>query len=288
MEILIIGCNGQLGSEMVSQCEKENHSVKGIDFPEIDISNYSKTEKKIIRLKPEIIINCAAYTSVDLCETNQKEAFSVNSKGIENIASSAKTIDAKVIHISTDYVFDGLKKSPYVESDIANPQTIYGKSKLEGEGRLSDTMEKYFIFRIAWLYGIKGSNFVKTIYKSALVNSKKNLPLKVVDDQFGSPTYTQDVCKQIISVIKTDNYGLFHCTNEGRCSWFEFANHIVKLFKIPIEVIPCSTEEFPRLAKRPHNSVLENQRLKSLNMNIMGFWKTAFNHFFEISNEHLI
>ncbi|MGD9200458.1 MAG: dTDP-4-dehydrorhamnose reductase, partial [Chitinispirillia bacterium] len=253
----------------------------------IDISDNNLTKNIIIRMKPEIIINCAAYTAVDLCETNQKEAFSVNSKGIENIAYSAKIIDAKVIHISTDYVFDGLKDSPYVESDMANPQTIYGKSKLEGEKRLSDIMEKYFIFRIAWLYGIQGSNFVKTIYKSALINSRKNLPLKVVNDQFGSPTYTKDVCEQILSVIKTANYGLFHCTNEGRCSWYEFAQYIIKLYKIHIDLIPCSTEEFQRLAKRPLNSVLENQRLKTLNLNIMSCWKTAFNNFFEISSENL-
>lgn len=286
MKILIIGCNGQLGYDMVLVCETKGHTVFGIDLPEIDISNHTSVKNTIKKITPDTIINCAAYTAVDECENNREAAYAVNAEGIANIAHTANSINASVVHFSTDYVFDGLKNSPYIETDITNPQSVYGKSKLEGEKQLSGITDKHFIFRIAWLYGNHGNNFVKTIHNLASSKLKKNQPLKVVNDQFGTPTYTKNICSQILSVIRTDNFGIYHCTNEGECTWFEFARYITKHLKLNVEIIPCATTEFPRPAPRPPNSVLENNRLKSLGLNCMPHWKEAFKAFIEEIKEN--
>lgn len=286
MKILIIGCNGQLGYDMVSIYNAERYTVNGIDYPEIDITDRSLTETIIKDITPNIIINCAAYTAVDACEDNSNTAFAVNAEGIANIACSAELIHARVVHISTDYVFDGLKNSPYIESDITNPQSVYGKSKLEGEKRLSSITDKHYIFRIAWLYGTHGSNFVKTIRHLALKKQREGQPLRVVNDQFGTPTYTRDICKQIMRVLPTDQFGLYHCTNEGECTWYDFACHIVNHFNIDIKILPCSTAAFPRPAPRPPYAVLGNYRLKSLGIHSMLHWKDAFNTFIEKTKEN--
>lgn len=286
MKILIIGCNGQLGYDMVLVCKKKGHTVFGIDLPEIDITNRTSVRNTIKKINPDTIINCAAYTAVDECENNQETAYAVNAEGVANIAHAANSINATVVHFSTDYVFDGLKSSPYIESDVTNPQSVYGKSKLEGEKQLLSITDKHFIFRIAWLYGNHGNNFVKTIHNLALSKLKKNQPLKVVNDQFGTPTYTKNICSQILSVIPTDNFGIYHCTNEGECIWFDFASYIAKHLKLNIEIIPCSTTEFPRPAPRPPYSVLENNHLKSLGLNCMPHWKEAFKAFIEEIEEN--
>ena len=286
MKTIIIGCNGQLGYDMVSVFKTEGHMVQGIDLPDIDITDLTSVKTTIKKINPDIIINCAAYTAVDDCENNEETAFAVNAEGIANIANAAESIGAPVVHFSTDYVFDGLKKSPYIESDATNPQSVYGKSKLEGEHNLIKSTKKYFIFRISWLYGRHGNNFAKTIRKVALQKLKSNEPLKVVNDQFGTPTYTKSVCKQILSVIFTDNFGIYHCTNEGECTWFDFAKYITESFTINSEIIPCTTAEFPRPAPRPPYSVLENNCLKTSGLNNMPHWKDAFKVFIEEINEN--
>ena len=281
MKTLIIGCNGQLGHDMVSVFKTEGHLVQGIDIPDIDITNTSSVETALKQSNPDIIINCAAYTAVDDCENSKETAFSVNAEGIATIAQAAKSIDTPVVHFSTDYVFDGLKKSPYIESDTPNPHSVYGKSKLEGERELSRITDKHYIFRIAWLHGKHGNNFAKTIRRVAVQKLKSNEPLKVVNDQFGTPTYTKSICKQILPVIATSNYGVYHCTNEGECTWFDFAKYITQSLNIDIEILPCTTAEFPRPAPRPPYSVLENNHLKSLGLNNMPHWKEAFQAFIE-------
>lgn len=279
MKIAVIGCNGQLGYDMVSVCRSKGYTVTGIDYPAIDIKDQQLTNTIIKNIMPDVIINCAAYTDVDSCESNIQEAYSVNSSGVANIANAAKSIGTKIVHISTDYVFDGKKHSPYIETDIPNPMSVYGKSKLDGELEFIKITEKYFIFRIAWLYGINGTNFVKTIRKLADKRQKLKLPLKVINDQIGTPTYSKDVCEQIMEIIPTQNFGIYHCTNEGECSWYEFAHQIIDFFNIQVELLPCHTGEFNLPAPRPAYSVLENSHLKSLGIHLMPYWKESLNHF---------
>jgi len=195
------------------------------------------------------------------------------------LASAAEGCGAAFVHFSTDYVFDGRKKSPYVESDPANPASVYGRSKLEGELLVQKNSKRSYIFRIAWLYGTHGNNFVKTIRSLAQKNAAANNPLRVVNDQFGSPTYTADVCRQTFGMIETPHFGLYHSTSEGQCTWFDFACEIVRASGIPAQVQPCTTAEFPRPAPRPANSVLENSALKKLGLNLMTHWKEAFADF---------
>lgn len=278
-KLLIIGSNGQLGSDMVQLSKQAGFNISALDFPDIDITDATQTDHHISNFKPDYIINCSAYTAVDNCETHQKEAFAVNALGPQNIAASANKNGAVLIHISTDYVFDGNKNGPYFENDPALPQTVYGRSKLEGERFIAEQMRNYMIFRIAWLYGINGTNFVKNIRNIAQKRLEENKPLTVVNDQFGTPTYTREVCRQILSMIDKPYYGVFNCTNEGYCTWFEFAQKIVKAAGINVKLLPCTSEELARPAKRPFNSILENHRLKKLGLNIMNDWKTAFDEF---------
>ena len=279
MKILIVGHNGMLGSDMMAAARKGGHSVVGVDFPDIDITKIDSIRRRVETARPEAIVNCAAYTAVDACETNRDAAFAVNALGAGLLAQCAQEAESVFVHISTDYVFDGRKTSPYVESDPTNPATVYGKSKLEGELLVQKNCTRAFIFRIAWLYGAGGNNFVKTIRNIARKNAAANVPLKVVNDQFGTPTYTVDVCRQTLHMLATGHFGLYHSTSEGKCSWFDFASAIVRAAQIPVTLVPCTTAEFPRPAPRPMNSVLENERLKNLDMNVMPQWEEAFAEF---------
>ncbi len=278
-KILIVGANGQLGTDMMKLVEKRGVAYKGIDYPEVDITKIESVRSVIDGEKPSIIINCAAFTAVDDCETKKEVAFKVNGDGCGILAQESQRVNAKLIHISTDYVFDGTKKTPYVESDIPSPATEYGKSKLDGEMQIAKYTENYQIYRIAWLYGLYGNNFVKTIRNAALKKQGTSDGLKVVNDQYGSPTWTVDVCNQIFATMNLDLKGVFHCTSEGSCTWYDFAKAIVDAYGITTPVNPCTTEEYPRPAPRPKFSVLENERLKKAGVNIMPHWKDAFNSY---------
>ena len=257
MKILITGANGLLGHELASVLK--DHSLILLSHSQLDISNSVSVSKEIDSHSPDIIINSAAYTQVDACETNYDLAFQSNAIGPKNLAIKCKQLGIPLIHISTDYVFEGNEKknSPLVENDKLGPKTVYGKTKLEGEKMVQENCEKYFILRTAWLYG-EGKNFVKTM----LSLSKKNKELKVVNDQIGSPTYAKDLAKAIKEIIdkKSDKYGIYHVTNKGEVSWYQFAKKIFELKKIEVKVNPCTSEEFPRPAPRPHYSVLNNQK----------------------------
>lgn len=281
MRILVVGHRGQLGSDMIRAAAAAGHAVTGIDFPDIDITSPESVRAAADRCLPETIINCAAFTAVDLCEQESAKAFAVNADGAGNIGKGAAACGAAVFHISTDYVFDGTKRSPYVETDAPNPLSVYGKSKLAGEALLAKTCDRHFIFRIAWLYGTRGSNFLKTIRDLARKRAGTGETIKVVNDQVGTPTYTLHVCKQILSMLDTKLYGLYHCTNEGRCSWFDFAKAIVQAYSIQVDLVPCTTAEFPRPAPRPANSVLENERLKKPGRNIMPQWEIGLKDYLE-------
>jgi dTDP-4-dehydrorhamnose reductase len=283
-KILIVGAHGQLGQDMKTMASSAGYSVSGVDVPDIDITDPVATRKVIAAHAPEVIINCSAYTAVDACETHEREAFAVNSDGVAHIAQAARETNARVVHFSTDYVFDGLKTGPYIESDVPNPQSVYGKSKLEGDRRLAQALPDHIILRVAWLYGVHGQHFIKKIRERALQMQGTGKPLKVVTDEVGTPTYSMDVCRQTLKLLTTNHRGTFHCTNEGFCTRFEFAREILKTYTIDVPLEPCTSKDFVLPAPRPAYSVLENKRLKQLGINVMRDWKVAFGDYVQEEN----
>ena len=254
MKILITGAYGMLGSDLRETLKDHELLITG--SKDLDITDENKVMNYILEKSPEIVINAAAYTAVDNCETDYENAYSVNAIGPKNLAKSCNKINIPLIHISTDYVFDGNKRTPLTEEDNLGPKTVYGKTKLEGEKLVQENAKKYFILRTAWLYGIHGKNFVQTM----LNLSKKNSELKVVNDQIGSPTYSKDLAIAISELLNSDKYGIYHVTNKGEISWYDFSKKIFELSNIKVNVKPVSTEEFSRPAPRPHYSVLSNQK----------------------------
>jgi dTDP-4-dehydrorhamnose reductase len=280
MNLLIVGHNGMLGRDMMGAARSAGHNVSGADIPDIDLTKPESIRSCVAAAGPQAIINCAAYTAVDACETDRVRAFAVNASGAGLLAGAAERCGALFVHFSTDYVFDGTKTRPYLESDPVHPLSEYGRTKLEGERLVRKNCKRSFIFRIAWLYGKNGHNFVKTIRTLAEKNISTGTPLRVVNDQFGTPTWTADVCRQTLRMISTRrHFGLYHCTSEGECSWYDFAREIVRASGIPVTVAPCTTAAFPRPAPRPKYSVLENSLLKKLGLNMMPHWKDGFREF---------
>lgn len=276
-KVLITGASGQLGKQVARQFKnKSRYELILTNSKDLDISNLEKVVLFVKEQNPAIIINCAAYTAVDNCETDLYNAYRVNALGPRNLAIASREINSKIVHVSTDYVFDGEGKQvrgqikPYTEFDTPNPQTVYGKTKLEGEKFVQRINHRHYILRTAWLYG-EGNNFVKTMLKLA----KNHQKLTVVNDQYGTPTSTYELAKVILKLIDTDNYGTFHTTCEGECTWFDFAKEIFRLKSVNINVDPVTTEEFPRPAKRPRYSVLENYMLKLTTDYKFSDWKEA-------------
>ena len=254
MKILITGAYGMLGSDFREVLKDNELIITG--SKDLDITKENNVLQFIEDKKPEIVINAAAYTNVDNCETDYDNAYLVNAIGPKNLAVACNKLNIPLIHVSTDYVFDGSKTTPLSEEDKLGPKTAYGKTKLEGEKLVQENTKKYFILRTAWLFGINGKNFVKTMINL----SKKNNLLKVVNDQKGCPTYCYDLAMAIKQLLNSDKYGIYHLTNKGELSWYDFAKKIFELSNITINVKPVSTEEFPRPAPRPHYSVLSNQK----------------------------
>ena len=277
MKILVTGANGQLGTDIIKYFNQDE--VFGYDVDVLDITDIKQVLDLVKQMKPELIINCAAYTNVDGCEENEELAYKVNAIGARNLAVAAFETNARLLHISTDFVFDGCTDKPYLEFDTPNPLSIYGKSKLAGEELIRQICPRHYILRTAWLYGKNGNNFVKTMLK--LGQEKKTLT--VVDDQIGSPTFTEDLIRAVAEVIKTQAYGTYHATNNGQCSWNEFAKKIFEYAGLPgIEVLPISTEELGRPAKRPQYSVLRNFMLEAQLNHKMRNWEEALKEYFTI------
>ncbi len=284
MKVLITGSKGQLGLEVASQLNKRSgFDLVLTDLTELDITRIDSVMQAIKEIKPEVIINCAAYTAVDNCETNVDTAYRINAIGPRNLAIASLETGSRLVHVSTDYVFkgDGIKDikggiRPYNEFDQPDPQTVYGSSKLEGELCVQKTNPKSYIIRTAWLYG-EGSNFVRTMLKL----SEQNESVRVVNDQYGSPTSTRELARMIISLMCTDNYGVFHGTCEEQCSWFEFTEEIFRLKGIGTKVIPVTSEEFLRPAKRPKYSVLDNYMLRLTTNHRFNDWKTEIKAYLE-------
>ncbi|MTI65562.1 MAG: dTDP-4-dehydrorhamnose reductase [Firmicutes bacterium] len=277
MKVLITGSNGMLGCDLKKVMEKQ-HDLILATRDDFDITNIDETIKFIEKSNPDIVIHAAAYTDVDGCESNIDLAYKVNSLGARNIAVSCNKIDASLVYISTDYVFDGTKGEGYIETDKTNPQSIYGKSKLAGENLIKETCKKHYIVRTSWLFGENGNNFVKTMLN--LAKTKKELT--VVNDQFGSPTYTLDLAKAINKLIKKPTYGTFHVTNSEYCSWYEFSKEIFKIANIDIKVEPTTTEAFNRPAPRPKYSVMRNYMLELEGYEKLRSYKEAVKEYIEL------
>lgn len=287
MKILITGSKGQLGNTIcdllingknsLGEIPKiyKNCDIAAVDVDELDITEKDSVMSFVNQGKPDLIINCAAYTNVDGCETDRELAEKVNAIGPYNLALAAKEINAKFVHISTDYVFRGDATKPYVETDECDPVTAYGSSKRNGELKVQTAWEKHYIFRTSWLYGLVGNNFVKTIRHVA----KEKGALTVVNDQRGNPTNCEDLAYHILKVAETENYGIYHCTGNGECTWFDFAKKIVEYSKIDCSVDPCSTEQSNRPAKRPAFSSLDNRHLRETVGDNMREWTVALKEY---------
>lgn len=278
MKLLITGASGQLGSSLLQVLKSETFKAEicALDEKQLDICDLESTERIITREKPDIIINCSAYTDVDGCESNEALAYMVNAWGVKNLTQCARLVGAKLVHISTDFVFDGNTTLPYCEDAPTAPLNVYGKTKLEGE-KFALEYEKSFVLRTAWLYGRNKSNFVSTIEK--LCKDRKEI--SVVTDQVGSPTFAEDLSRCILKLMLTENYGLYHCTNSGFCSKYELAKELVRLSGNNCLVSPCLSDKFPSPAKRPKFSALNCSKLeKTLNINLRD-WKSAIKDYFK-------
>ena len=277
MKIVIAGARGQLGTELINQLKNvEGMDVIPTDRDELNIIDIDSVNKFLLNNKPDVVINCAAHTAVDLCETDVENAYKINAIGPRNLAIVCEKIGAKLVQVSTDYVFDGNGNRPYREDDLTCPNSIYGTSKLMGENFVKDFCSKYFIVRTAWLYG-EGNNFVRTMVKLAETNKELN----VVNDQFGSPTSTVDLAKAIINLISTEHYGTYHGTCEGQSSWYDFAKKIFEIKNIDIKVNPVTSEEFKRPAPRPAYSVLDNFMFKLVNLNSFRNWEESLKEYLD-------
>ena len=280
-KIIVTGCNGQLGRAINQELAGNTEiSIVNTDVAELDITSVDEVLALVREVKPYAIINCAAHTAVDACETDLDNAYRINAIGPRNLGIAATETGAKLIHVSTDYVFDGKGTRPYVEFDTPNPQGAYGKTKLAGENMVKDFADRYMIFRTAWLYG-DGRNFVKTM----LNLSKTHDTLKVVNDQFGSPTYTYDLARLLVDMVQTDKYGIYHATNEGICSWYEFACAIFKEAGIDMKVLPVSSEEYGAKAKRPANSRMSKEKLTENGFDRLPAWQDALKRYIAVLKE---
>lgn len=287
MKILITGSNGQLGNELKKiietgqaeiagiSLEVKNSEVIALDINDLDITNFLVVKEKLEDIKPDVVINCAAATNVDGCESNKDLAFKVNSLGAKNLAIVCEKIGAKIVQVSTDYVFSGKGDTPLTEFDLVSPYSVYGKTKLLGENYVKDFSSKYFIVRTAWLYGYVGHNFVYTMQRLG----REKDSLKVVNDQRGNPTHANDLAYHILKLIETEEYGIYHCTGKGECTWYDFAKKIMELSNIECSVNPCSSEEYKTPAKRPEYSSLDNMMLRCTVGDEMRDWEVALESF---------
>jgi dTDP-4-dehydrorhamnose reductase len=279
VKILLLGHKGMLGNDLLLKLNM-GHEVVGLDKEEIDIVSASECKKAIKEIKPDIVINTAAYTNVDGCETAKDECFAVNAEAVINIADACRDKNIRIVHFSTDYVFDGTAKQPYKEDHQCNPINTYGASKMAGERYLRSLSENYVLIRTAWLYGVNGKNFVQTILEKVKTTKK----LTVVDDQTGSPTYTKDLAAAVDLLITQNAKGIFHITNRGNCSWYQFAVKILQEAGIhDIDVTPIRSDQLQRPATRPAYSVLSMQKFIQTTGKTMQPWQLALQDYLKNS-----
>lgn len=281
MKVLVTGAAGQLGQDVVLLLQNQGHEVLGCDRQEMDITDLDQCIQVIGEFGPDAVIHCAAHTAVDVAENDIDAAYLINATGSRNVALATEKAGAKLVYISTDYVFDGLGSQSYHEYDNTNPKSIYGKSKRAGEVLVQSLSSKFFIVRTSWVYGKYGNNFVKTMLK---LGQEKSL-LQVVDDQKGSPTYTVDLARFLLDLIETEKYGVYHASNSDSCTWFEFTKAIfaeaedILDLKFTAKLEPCATEQFPRPAPRPRNSVMEHLSIRTNGFQDIRHWREGLRDF---------
>ena len=278
MRILVTGVKGQLGHDVVNELKKRGHTPIGVDVEEMDITDSAAVEQEMKKDALDAVIHCAAYTAVDAAEDNREICMRVNAEGTRNIARVCRELDIKMVYISTDYVFDGEGERPWEPDDARNPLNVYGESKYQGELAVEEYLDKYFIVRIAWVFGVNGKNFIKTMLRLAETHKEIN----VVNDQTGSPTYTYDLAVLVADMAETEKYGRYHATNEGLCTWYEFAKEIFAQAGVDIKVNPVSSEDFPAKAKRPHNSRMDKSRLTQNGFKLLPSWQDALKRYLEV------
>lgn len=275
MRVFVTGVKGQLGYDVMNELEKQGLEGIGVDIDEMDITDADQVNKVIKEAAPDAVIHCAAYTAVDAAEDNEEICRKVNAQGTENIAKVCEELDIKMMYISTDYVFNGQGERPWEPDDEREPLNVYGQTKYEGELAIEEHVKKFFIVRIAWVFGVNGKNFIKTM----LNLGKTHDHLTVVNDQTGSPTYTYDLARLLVDMIQTDKYGRYHATNEGLCTWYEFACEIFKQAGMDVSVAPVSSDEYPAKAKRPSNSRMDKSKLTANGFQPLPTWQDALSRY---------
>lgn len=278
MRILVTGAKGQLGHDVIERLRKLHIECQGVDIEDFDLTKQEEVLRYIRSYAPDGVIHCAAYTAVDKAEDMRDVCYSVNVAGVKNVAEACKTLNAKLIYISTDYVFDGSGDKPFEADAKPNPINYYGLTKYQGEIEAGKIVEKLFIVRTSWVFGINGNNFVKTMLRLG----KERKELGIVADQIGSPTYTPDLAKLLCDMVSTEKYGVYHATNEGFCSWYEFADAIFKTAGLEVNLKPIKTEEYPTRASRPKNSRLSKTSLDMAGFERLPDWKTALGHYIKL------
>lgn len=269
--ILVTGSTGQLGSDVVKELLKRGYSTLSPNRSEFNLCSEDSIRNYILNSNCEAIVHCAAYTQVDKAEDEKDLCIKINATATKHIVKCAKILDIPMIYISTDYVFDGTKDGKYTENDETNPINIYGESKLAGEKYVQEILDKYYIVRTSWVFNINGKNFIETMLRL----SKANNQLSIVNDQIGSPTYTKDLSRLLVDMLETSKYGLYHATNEGYCSWYEFADTIFKLANINIDIKAINSNEYASRAKRPLNSKLSKDKLIEFGFKPLPHWEDA-------------
>lgn len=275
MKVLVTGAKGQLGTDLMNELAKRGIEGIGVDVQEMDITDAEACRRVIKNSGADAVIHCAAYTAVDAAEDNVDLCRRINGEGTRNVAQACKEADVKLMYISTDYVFDGQGTRPWEPDDERHPLNVYGQTKYEGELAVEELSDKYFIVRIAWVFGVAGKNFIKTMLRLG----KERGAVSVVDDQVGSPTYTYDLARLLVDMIQTDKYGRYHATNEGLCSWYEFAKEIFRQAGMDVPVTPVSSDAFPAKATRPSNSRLNKDKLSENGFERLPPWQDALGRF---------
>lgn len=275
MKILVTGYSGQLGYDVVLEGKKRGFEIIGVGHKELDITQEEQVKSYVHNVEPDAIIHCAAYTAVDNAEDDKETCLDVNVNGTKYLAAAAKSVDAKFIYISTDYVFEGTGTEPFTEEDAANPVGYYGLTKYEGEKAVQSLLDKYFIVRISWVFGINGNNFIKTMLRLAETRDELN----VVGDQYGSPTYTFDLAKLLLDMVKTEKYGVYHASNEGFTTWADFAKEIFQVAGKKVKVNSITTEQYPTKAVRPKNSRMSKDKLEKNGFTRLPAWQDALTRY---------
>ena len=277
MKVLVTGVDGQLGYDVAAELKRRNLEVIGLDLPQMDITDREMTDRVITGYAPDAVIHCAAWTAVDAAEDAEEACRKVNAEGTENVARACRKIGCPMMYISTDYVFDGQGQRPWEPDDpVTSPLNVYGLTKYQGEEAVRSLLDRYFIVRIAWVFGINGKNFVKTM----LSLYDKTRRITVVNDQFGTPTYTEDLARLLVDMILTDRYGIYHVTNEGDyISWYDFACEIFRQAGLDMEVVPVSSADYAAKAKRPENSRMNRKKIAAEGFAPLPDWKDALKRY---------